>query len=936
MSPGQSSVTASEGPASVETNKYMNPPSTWNEAQKKRQSVGGTPLANGDTPAQASPTAPLSLGSPSFDLDRPTEAANSKTSLIRKGSKIRDAAPAGTRTSADAKSKSQIAKDEPPADYAEAAPEPEEDQGEQPLARHKSRGLVQFNLPGEAARTELQAKARLTQMNLRRAASRSIRRSKAKDGEIIKTEKMLVRVDFAIGKLPDDYDENDSQKLETRTTEKWREYMVVCRETTDEDAEFYLQLYKTRVIPTIEETHGKKKRSKYEIAMNRKSTKVNMYSSLDKSIVIWLPHRKGTLIYIMQARSGANATEWFTFLRNILGLHRTSELQVSIPDLSVSLRLDKPFEKLQASRDVAQAAEGDEEAFMRVMAEEQAVAGNIVKRCMTMLEGSPEWSSVIDSWAENGRIGLAWKRYDRLEWIYGANERKMYGTIAMTKAYDLELRPKMHYPTMTKNRKGESLVEPPPVEGFLIRLTSQQGKNQKMGRLFFKRLYFATQDQYLCFSRPAKATPPPPPKLPASHNRKIPTAQQIQDKIPLIYAVNPYPMKDGEIEWLAEGHSGTTEDRRYRDRDAEDESERNLHNLVNCDGYINLCNIVRVRKVQPGATPADDNLDEGSDIDFDQDVDDTRADDGETTQYDIDRTFELLMKNRLVIRLQAFDKTTQKEWMAKLRALVRYWKHRTTADIDLYKQVRQQNLSQLNIDEETEAYVGQFARKWEVSKSYASPELYNICGISSCRTIRMSGTLYRKPRRHATFTRCSVLLADGRMLVFADQLRKRTGKSMPHIHHERISSIDLRGTYLYSGLLTENDLLYQNTTFDSNKPGHHALPRIYLQDGWTSTDEDVMTCFVLWHGKKRSWFRSETSSSGGGEKPSVGPDEGYREGGKRRLKHLSALGVPGKAIVFRARSRAERDHWVLAIQGEIERVAEEEDFRLKGAKTRQK
>src|SRR3712207_8936526 len=39
-------------------------------------------------------------------------------------------------------------------------------------------------------------------------------------------------------------DENASQKADSRTLEKWREYVVVCRESSDEDAQFHLQLYK--------------------------------------------------------------------------------------------------------------------------------------------------------------------------------------------------------------------------------------------------------------------------------------------------------------------------------------------------------------------------------------------------------------------------------------------------------------------------------------------------------------------------------------------------------------------------------------------------------------------------------------------------------------------------------------------------------------------
>jgi len=76
------------------------------------------------------------------------------------------------------------------------------------------------------------------------------RRKKAKksrDGEIVKMEKMLVRIDISAANLPEDYDENASTKIETRTVDKWREYVVVCRETGDHHAPMALKLYKTRV-----------------------------------------------------------------------------------------------------------------------------------------------------------------------------------------------------------------------------------------------------------------------------------------------------------------------------------------------------------------------------------------------------------------------------------------------------------------------------------------------------------------------------------------------------------------------------------------------------------------------------------------------------------------------------------------------------------------
>ncbi|KAF2101688.1 hypothetical protein NA57DRAFT_35161 [Rhizodiscina lignyota] len=783
--------------------------------------------------------------------------------------------------------------------------------------------LVSFAVPEDSRRAELLHMAKVTQMNLQRSASDFLK-GRRKKGRIIKMEKMLVRVDVSADKhLPDDYDENGSLGVISRVSEKWREFMVVCRESNDDDSDFLLEMYKTRVIPIIQDPNTKK-RTKYEIPLSKKTSHVNLFSSLDKSVVIWVPYSRGTTIYVLRARSSANAVEWYTFLRNILGWRRTRELQVVVPDLSVTLRLKNPFKEIEASQDFSVDGEIDVNALKKTMDEEQAVSSRIIQRCSEMLRKDPAWAEILDIWTKNDRIGLAWKRYDRLEWIHGANERKMYGTIAMQKSHELEMRPKTHSPTTATTRHGKSLTEPAPVEGFLIRLTSQKGAHQKMGKLFYKRLYFSTHDQFLVFSRPAKAYPPPPPKLPITESSNTPNARQIAEKMPLIYAVNPYPVRDGAITWLGNRQHDLGLIREH-DEDAHDEAERRLNIILECDGYIDLCNVRKVRNIKRGATPTDENIDEGSDVDYDEDVPDTMADDGATESLDDERTFELVLSNSLVIRLQAFDKTTKKEWKRRLRELVRYWKHRTVGEMDMLKSVRKQNIEELGIDEDAEATMGQFAKKWEVTQTYASPLLYNMCGISCCRTIHMSGQLYRKPRLHSTFTLTSVLLVPGHVLIFSPTLRTRTGKDIPTIHHERERALDLdlSECYLYSGLLTENDLLYTNKTFDSNRPGRSGLHRWYADDGWRVSDEDIMCTFVLWYQRKKEWLRVPGSGAAAEREGETGT--------RARLRHVSQLGVKGRSIVFKARSRAERDRWVLAISTEIDRVAGAEDVRLIGA-----
>lgn len=594
-------------------------------------------------------------------------------------------------------------------------------------------GMVRFNLSGQTERRENLKAFDSRKLNSQRAWKR-LRKDQSRPGEIIKMEKMLVRVDSTMQELPPDYGENDSLKTSARTIEKWREFVVVCRESATDDAEFSIQLYKTRVIPSKEETHVQK-RSTHEIPLARKTTHVNLYSSLDKTVVIWVPWKAGTMMYILRTHSAASAVEWYTFIRRSLGEQRVTSLQVSVPDLSVTLQLDNPFDELEASISAAQANNVDEAAMNKTMEAEKAAASTIIQRSLKMLEHNLEWSNVLEAWLKKEKIGLAWKRYDRLEWVHGANEQKMYGTLAMQRTHELELRPKDHYLTSIKPKGEEAMDEPAPVEGFLIRLTSQKGNVRRLGKMYFKRLYFTTHNQFLCYCRPAKALPAPPPKLSLSGNAKVPSAREIVQNTPLIYAVNPYPNKDGEIEWL---HQGTGAIKARHDQDAYEEAERNTNTMLQAEGYINLSHLVRIQNAQRGNSVADENIGQGQDVDFHEEVEDTRHDDGKTEQFDDNRTFELVMKNKLVIRLQAYNETTKNEWIHRLQKLVRYWKVRLAADVDLYKTVRALNLKQLDVDEESEAYIGQFGSKWEVTRSVASPKLFNICGVSCCRAITVS------------------------------------------------------------------------------------------------------------------------------------------------------------------------------------------------------
>lgn len=480
-----------------------------------------------------------------------------------------------------------------------------------------------------------------------------LRKVKSREGQIIKMERMLVRIDVTRQPLSKKFDENENRKIDTKLVQKWKEFMIVCREGSGDSADLVLQIYKTRVIPANNKLRTKRK-AKHEILLDRRESNVNLYSSLDKSLVIWALVPDKTTIYILKSRSGSSAVEWYTFLRKAMGWQRPFQLPISVPDLGVSVCVRNPFEGLEnlLKSDVENE---NYDMLLQTMYKEQAVATEIVKQSVTMLMKVPQWQDVTQSWLKNEKLGLAWRRYDRLEWIHGLNERKMYGTMAMLRSHELELRPKIHYPTEVMLHNDTILVEPVPVEGFLVRLTTQKGSDRSIGRMYFKRLYFSTHDQFLFFSRPVNARVPFHPKVSSQASSDIPTTQQISGLIPKIWDVDTFPLNNERISWLENDLNISEPEWKEYDQKASKESQRKTQNVIDCDGYINLCNVRNIRHVVRGTVPTDVNVEEGSDVDFDMDVPDTRQEDGSTKDFSDERTFELKMKNGLIVRLQVFN-----------------------------------------------------------------------------------------------------------------------------------------------------------------------------------------------------------------------------------------------------------------------------------------
>jgi hypothetical protein len=229
------------------------------EQQKQKQSqvqtIGLHMPAQSETGSASATQQPLparqSLGAPASTVGPPSVDVESTSSLLPQADVNK--APASAHVDSNPPAKGILARVKRRSTMALSNSETSNpaDDPTPHLAQRKSnlRNLVKFDIPEDSRRATVHLKAKKAQMTIQRAGVK-LRRKSIKDGLVVKMERMLVRVDATAGKVPDDFDENANQKVVSNIKDKWREYMVVCRHSHVDNAEFLLQLYRTRVCRT--------------------------------------------------------------------------------------------------------------------------------------------------------------------------------------------------------------------------------------------------------------------------------------------------------------------------------------------------------------------------------------------------------------------------------------------------------------------------------------------------------------------------------------------------------------------------------------------------------------------------------------------------------------------------------------------------------------
>ncbi|GLB38456.1 putative pleckstrin homology domain containing protein [Lyophyllum shimeji] len=349
------------------------------------------------------------------------------------------------------------------------------------------------------------------------------------------------------------------------------------------------------------------------------------------------------------------------------------------------------------------------------------------------------------------------------------------------------------------------------------------------------------------------------------------------------------------------------------------EVKRGALQIMHATGVNDLRNVLLIRRAShpvPEAVHKEASKSQDSDIWFSiwsqseersaSDMEDEGGEEGlskaeDKTRLRMRRSFELLLNTGRVVRFEVHSCRAAVEWIERLRALVLYWKQRHRIDAKDEMDLAQSHRSRLTPLTRADKHECEFPPEAPPDTSAPMPalgSLYSWCVLDGCKPIVKGGKLYVRKGLYGQFKFVQLFLAAGHLTQFRIKPRSALHPSM----HKKTNLID---AYVCSGYLAAMALprgQYRART-DSD-------PRRYL-DGLETDDPEEDMLFTLLY--RPQPLRVDRPSVDG--PPSTTP------------LALPSLSAKRKLLVFRTRSRLERDAWCWALNCEIEKLAREQKER---------
>ncbi|KAG6890784.1 hypothetical protein C0995_003214 [Termitomyces sp. Mi166 len=513
---------------------------------------------------------------------------------------------------------------------------------------------------------------------------------------------------------------------------------------------------------------------------------------------------------------------------------------------------------------------GDSERLYRIFRRE-----NIIALCTNSFSSAPDWKNDIERELHQGKtLQLVWRQETDLDWvwldkdIYGEERRwAVLCGLALKQSFRppvLEIRLADHHPTHIHLKNGTRLHEPPAIEGYVERIRPNSQMKQS--------LYLSSHDGNLFVMTPNHAYPPSPPGL----------AENL-----------------GDIEAYAESLRKS-------------EIQRGAMQVMHAIGVNDLRDILMIRRASHlvpetthGETPRSQNSDIWAGIPVQPeertsaDNEDEGGEEGLNKAEDkahmrTRRSFELLLTTGHVVRFETHSCRVAVEWIERLRALVLYWKQRHRMDakeeMDLAQSRRPRITPPTRVIRDREYPP-------ESPPDIGAPmpalgSLYSWCVLEGCKSIVKGGKLFVRKGLWGQYKSVGQILfiSAGHLIQF----RIKPNSSLHQTMHKKTSLLD---AYVCSGYLAAIALPKGQYKANIN-PDHRRY-----QDGLETGDPEEEMLFMLWYHSQRPKLEHLT------------PDEPSMSS-----KTLPALTGKRKLLVFRTRSKLERDAWCWALNCEIERL----------------
>ncbi|KIJ64487.1 hypothetical protein HYDPIDRAFT_111813, partial [Hydnomerulius pinastri MD-312] len=691
-------------------------------------------------------------------------------------------------------------------------------------------------------------------------------------GDVVLRDRMLIRVSYTKSEsLPVHFDEVQNRMTSHLQYEDWAEFLVVWRKDK-------IEIYEDYTIPGKEFFTGHKNLA-FLIPLKSQRTSVSLYSFADLTFCILCPptsvqdgqskaralfhkSKEGTNVFVFKTKSRTRAQDWMWHLWRHLGGKIPSSIEIRCPAIETRVKIDVPIIDI-INTDKAY------DMFSRK---------NIIHLVQKSLLGSGsgssnatsrDWKHVVEHETQSGgKLALAWRFGAQLDWVWleedvEGNTRPWAVLSGLsfrqgTKASHLELRLAEHFPATIHFPDSKKMYEPPGIEGYLDRIKPQGQARQ--------RVYLVSHDGSLFALSPWDANPPAPPSTFLSH---IVSEDQ-------------------------------TNVEQYAKDLRESEVERGTAQIRAAYGVLDLRNIHSVRRAHGTQSEGD-----GEEVEHDAtDDDDEGGPEGlakvqDKTQLRHRRTFEIVLASGPVIRLEAHSCNNCIEWVTKLRALVTYWtqRHRTDAkdemDVAYSASKRLRLTPRLNKCNHASGHPTPPEPPMDPGASLPGlTSLYHWCALENCRSILRSGRVFTRKGLRGQYKLVQLFLVSGNLIRY--QVSPKSA-----LHHRRSKDISLLDAYVCSGYLAA--LALRRSEYDPDSPN---MPRRYY-DGLEADEPEEDVLFIIWYRNPPSSSQSSSTKAAAAANSSA---------------PIPSLSAKYKTVVFRTRSKVERDAWCWALGCEIDKV----------------